>query len=173
MCDIFVGIQFIRHLQLIQIWNRSMNHLPLRKHRQAVGALQQLSAQLGKGQIRFPCDDIVSQVNDLLLFRFITDFWPPQNNEDLGSNAFQIRDQPRRFFDVPDVDAQSDDLRFVLQDLSEDVQSRLVDRKLKQPGLLLQFPHIGQQIAQSEGTMVVPGIQGRKNDRVHAYARIC
>jgi hypothetical protein len=38
------------------------------------------------------------------------------------------------------------------------------DDEFHQPGLILQFPHIGQQVTQPQGSMGITGIEGGKQD---------
>src|SRR5690606_17252297 len=75
---------------------------------QRFGAMQDLTTQGGKGDIAPPCHQIISQLHDLLLFRFIRDFRSTQHHDHFGSHAFEQGDYLGGFFHIPDVHAETD-----------------------------------------------------------------
>src|ERR1019366_596194 len=93
-------------------------------------AREQLPTDFGECQVGFAANDVVGQLHDGLGLGLVADFRPAQDDGDVGSQAFEGRDDLGRGRDVPDVNAEPDDLRIPRQQRLYDVHRALVDIEL-------------------------------------------
>ena len=96
---------------------------------------------------------MISQLNNGLIFGFVTDFRAAEDDFDVGSDALDGGDDFGGWLDVPDVDAEADDFGVARQQGFRDVERALVDVELGKAGARLELAQIGQQIAQTERGM--------------------
>ena len=72
---------------------------------------QQFATKFWKTHIAPAGNYIVGQLNDFLLAVFVTDFRPTQHHPHIWRHPFEQRDHFGAFLDIPDVNAQTDNLR--------------------------------------------------------------
>ena len=162
MRDIFVIIQIIGQNELAELRQRGRNNF-----RGWLLPAQQLIAEFAEFEVRFSRDNIIHQLYDLLLFGLITDFWPAQNDLDLRSDPLQNGNNFSRLGDIPNINAEPNDLRRHRQERFGDFDGSLVDVEFAKRGAGTQRAHVGQQIPQAKGGMNVFGIQRGEDDFGH------
>ena len=116
---------------------------------------EQHAANFGKLQIRFARDDVVGELDDGLIFSFITDFRAAEDDYDFRPQPFDGGDDFRGRRDVPDINAEADDFRLVRQNHFRDVERALVDVEFHERCAGSQVAEVGEQIAQAERGMDV------------------
>ncbi|MNY43738.1 hypothetical protein D3C86_1787170 [compost metagenome] len=129
-----------------------------------LGAVQDLVAHLGEGHVAPAGDHIVRQARNLLLVGLVRYLRSAQHHDNLRRHALQHAHHFVGLFDVPYIDAETDDARLVRQDALHDLRGLGADHELLDPGLLLQLPHVRKQVAQAQGSMGVARIEGREQD---------
>ena len=98
---------------------------------------------------------------------FIADFRPTQDHSDDRSDTFEGRHDFSGGCDVPDVNAQPDDLRIPRQQRLRDVHRALVDIELYDGSGSPQRAEVGQQIAQPERGVDILRVERGQNDISH------
>ena len=126
----------------------------------AGGWRQQFPANFRKFQISFTSDDMVGELNDGLVFGFVTDFRATQNDFNIRPKTFDGGDDFRRRGDIPNINAEADDFWLAGQQHFRDVERPLVDVKLDEGGTGPQITEISQQITQPERGMDVFRVEG-------------
>ena len=96
-------------------------------------------------------------------------FYFQYNNSVLECEAdtLQRRDHLGGFRDVPDVYAQANDARILREHDLCNVERALVDVEFQQLGAIPQFTQVGEQIAQSEGSVDIFRVQRAENNVGH------
>ena len=97
----------------------------------------------------------------------VAHFRPAQNDGDVRPHAFEGRDDFGRGRDVPDVNAQPDDLRIPRQQRFRDVHRPLVDVELHDGSVRPQRAEVGQQVAQPERGVDVLRVERGQDDISH------
>src|SRR5690606_12921701 len=82
-------------------------------------------------------------------------------------HAFQVGDKPRGLVDVPDVDADADDLRLLGEDRFQDVDGPLADVEFEELRMLAEFAEVGVEVAQPERGVREFGVESRENEVGH------
>jgi hypothetical protein len=141
---------------------------PCNNFHQRFWAVQQGLAELRKAHIAPAGDDVVTHMNNLLLQRFMADLWAAQDDFDVWALRFELLDQGKRLHRVPDVDAESDDVRLFGQQFVSQLLGGTVDGEFAQAGLSLQMTHIRQQIPQPQRGVDVFGVQRAQQNISHA-----
>ena len=116
-------------------------------------AVQDRPHQAREADVARTLDDIVGQPADLLSIRLVADFRPTDDDRQLRRKRLQAPNQLGRLDDVPDVDAEADDLRFIRQQPLRHLFRRPAGHQLHQPDAVLQVAGVGEQIAQPERGM--------------------
>jgi hypothetical protein len=143
-------------------------------------AVEQGAAQFGKLTSPQPVIRWSAEANDFLRFPFVADFRPAENDGQRRPGGFELANQFGGRRDVPDIDAEADDLRLAVerfaefgQDCRDDFRHRPGDREFAQDGALTQAVpavpvEVGQQVAQAERGVDVTGVEGAEdNGRRH------
>ena len=99
-----------------------------------------------------------------MLVDLMTDFGAAEDDGDVGVESFENGNEFSGLFDVPDVDAEADDFRFVGKDFLGDIERALVDIEFEETGARLEVAEVGEEVAEAEGTMGVPGVERSEND---------
>ncbi len=129
--DVLVGVKIVRKLQSIQLRQCGFNDSCVRR-----SAVQNRFAQRRERHIGFAADHKIGQSRNRLRISFVTDFRPADDDRDIRPHTFQIGDQPSHWLDIPDVDAQANDLRFVLKNRRQDVGGVLADAEFEHHRLI-------------------------------------
>src|ERR1017187_1970209 len=98
---------------------------------------------------------MVGQLNDGLVFGFITDLRSAKNDFDVRPDAFDGGYNFDRGRDVPDVNAEADEFRIAREEDFRDVERTLIDVELHEARARPERAEIGQQVAQAERGMDV------------------
>ncbi len=134
--------------------------LPLRVDR----LVQKVSAELRKGKIGLAGNHVISQLANLLFIGFMANLRSTDHNHQTRLDTFQVRNQPGRDHDIPDINTEADDPRVISQDLLGDIAGPLVDLKLHQPGPGFERAKVRCQVAQAERRMCVTRVAGGEDD---------
>ena len=96
---------------------------------------------------------MVGELDNFLVFRFVADLRPAEDDFDFRPDAFDGGDDFGGRFNVPDVNAEADDFRMEREQALRDVERALVDVEFGEAGARFQFAEIGQQIAKAKRGM--------------------
>jgi hypothetical protein len=125
------------------------------------------TAQAGKGEVGFAGNDVVGKAADGLLVGFVADFGAADDDDQVGTEAFEEGDEVSGWGGVPDIDAEADDFGLLGEDGFGDVEEALVDVEFKETGARLEVAEVGEQVAQAESAVRVPGVEGGQDDVGH------
>ena len=143
--DILLVVQFVRQREVGRVgqWRRDDFFGGGRTG-------QDLPAERGKFQVGFAGDDVIGQARDLLPVRFETDLGAAQDNNNIGADTLERRDDLGGLAGVPDINTQADDAGLPGQDRFHHIERALLDVKFDEARFLAQLAQIGQQITQAE-----------------------
>jgi hypothetical protein len=143
---------------------------------QRLRAVQQGAAQFGEADVAPAGDQVVGEADDFLIFPFVADFRPAENDVQRRPGGFELANQFGGRRDVPDIDAEADDLRLAVerfaefgQDCRDDFRHRPGNGEFAQDGALTQAVpavpvEVGQQVAQAERGVDVTGVEGAEDN---------
>ncbi len=109
-----------------------------------------MAADFGKLQVGFAGDDVIGELDDGLTVGFVADFRAAEDDDELGANAFEGGNEFGGGGDVPDVNAEADDLRRFGEEGFGDFDGALVNVELEQFGARAEVAEIGEQVTQAE-----------------------
>lgn len=124
----------------------------------------ELAAEIGEREVRLARDDVMGEGGDLLLVGLVTDLGSAEDDDEIGIEAPEDRDQLGGGPDVPDVDAKAEDGWAAGEDLLGDVERALVDVELADGSEGLEFAQIGQQVTQPERRVWELGVERGEED---------
>ncbi len=165
--DVLVVVEIVRQRQVGEFGQRGGNDL-----RGGAFAGEQLTAEAGEGQVRLAGDDVVGQLRDGLGLGFVADLRPAEDDREVRAEAFEGGDKLGCGRDVPDVNAEADDLRVPRQERFGDVDGSLVDIEFDNGGGVAQRAEVGEQVAQPEGGVDILRVERRQDDISHRAAQV-
>ena len=120
-----------------------------------------------KREVALSRNYVVSQLDDSFSVGLVTDFRTAEHNLDVGSQPFEIGDEFCRRFDIPDVNAEADDLRILSKNLRQDVGRVFAHPEFEHRRLRAKVAHIRQQVTQPECRVPVPSVERGKDNIRH------
>ena len=113
---------------------------------------------------------MIRQRHDFLPLRFIRDFRPTEDDDQVWADAFEQGDDLRRLLHIPNIDAETDDAWLVRENGLHDLQRLLVDDELGYAGAILKLPQVRHEVAKAEGGVDVFGVERGEDDVRHGRA---
>ncbi len=126
-----------------------------------------MPAKLREGQVPFAGDNVVGQLHDWLRLGLETDLRSAQHNHEVGTQPFEGGDDFRCRRNAPDVNPKPNDFRTLCQECFDDVERALVEVKLDEGGVGLQWAEVSEQVTQPERGMQVPRVECSQDNIGH------
>ena len=125
MRQIVGAVLGVGQLDLLKARLFTRDHLHQRRRPMAQGA-----AQLGETDVTPAGDQVIGQANDFLLFPLMADFRAAKHDLQRRAGRLQQADDFGGRRDIPDIDAEADDLRPAIGRLAQFAKQRLDDGRL-------------------------------------------
>ncbi len=123
-------------------------------------------------EVGFALDDIVGDLADGLLFRFVADLGAAEDDCDIGPELFEEADDLETFPYVPDIDAESDNFRGLLEDGFDRFEGALLEVEFEDGCPGLEVAEVGEEVSQAERGVDVFCVQGCEDNIRHAGGEV-
>jgi len=162
MGEVVVVVKIVRELELGEVGDLGGDNFGGRFLTTEEGA-----AEIGEFEIGFARNDVIGQADDFLCFGFVTNFGSAEDDGETGADAFEGGDDFGSGCDVPNVDADADDLRVLGEDGFDDFEWALLEIEFEDGGQGAEWTEVGEQIAQAKGGVDVARVESGQDDLRH------
>ena len=145
--------------------------------------MEQGAAEFGEAEVAPAGNQVVGEADDFLILPFVADFRAAEDDFQCRTGRLELADNFGRLPDIPDVDAEADDLRGAArlaqfsQQRRDDFLNRPLDGEFAQHAdgaqvLTAMAGQVGKQVAQAKRSVDVFGVEGTKDDGGRRHAAI-
>ena len=139
--------------------------------------VQQGAAEFGETDIAPAGNQVIGQPDNFLICPFVADFRPAEHDFQVGPRQLELADNFRRRRHIPDINAETDDLRTAIRHITQ-FGEQCFDNLRRRPGngefahhgagaqvVAAVAGHVGQQITQAQRGVNVFGVERAQDDR--------
>ena len=156
MRDVLIGVEIVGKRELAEL-----RHGRGHDFGRGLFAGEKLAADFSKLQVRLTRDHVIRQCDDGLLLGLVADLGSAENDREVRAHALDGSDDFGGFGDVPDVNAEPQNLRLPREQCLGDVEWTLVDVELRDGRARFQLAEIGHEVAQAKGGVNVLRVERR------------